>query len=213
MLPRALKGLFSRSTPQTAQDVLEVGRLVEPADRDLAQLVPIVLPLELLNLDWPGPIVRIGQLPFCAAWAFRGEMNTFFYVTHRDSEYWDEAEVDWRALALRNLTTMSQEQPASGYKNDDTGRPFVQVMLHDDAVGPSRLLVPHLFDDVLGEGYQVAIPEQTCAIAYRNDLSAEQAADIDGMIQGCFVHGTEPMSPERFVASAFWGFAQSQSHS
>lgn len=207
MLPRALKRLFSRSKPATAQDLLEAGRDVEPQDRDLDRLVPIILPLELLNSDWPGPIIQIGLLPFCAAWTFRGEMNTFFHFSHRDAQYWDEAEVDWRALAFRNLAKMARQQPASGYKDDDEGRPFVQVLLHDDAVGPSRLLVPHLFDDVLGEDYEVAIPEQTCAIAFRRNLSAEQAADIDGMINGCFTHGTEPMSAERYAASAFWDFA------
>jgi hypothetical protein len=212
MLPRALKRLFSRSKPTTAQDLLEAGRDVEPQDRDLSLLIPIILPVELLGTDWPGPIVRIGQLPFCVAWAIRGEMNTFFYVSHRDAEYWDKAEVDWQTLAFRNLVAMAQEQPASGYKDDDEGRPFVQVLLHADAIGPSRLLVPHLFDDVLGEGYDVAIPEQTCAIAYRKNLSAEQAADIDAMVNGCFKHGTEPMSAERYPASAFWDVVSAPTH-
>lgn len=192
-------------------EVLEAGLGVEPAERDLSRVVPIILPLELLNAAWPGPIVQIGDLPFCAAWATCGEMNTFFYVTESEARFWDDAGIDWRATALENLSRISASRPASGEKLDDDGVPFVKVMLHDDAVGPSRLLLPHLFDDALGADYEVAIPERTCAIAYRKDLSPSQAADVNGMISGCYEHGTEPMSPERFPARRFWQFAEGPS--
>lgn len=193
--------------PLTASEVLEAGLSAEPSSRDLSRLVPIVLPLELLNSAWPGPIVQIGDLPFCAAWA-TCDQNRFFYVTDREAKFWDDAGKDWRATAFRNLSRMSEHRPASGEKLDDEGLPFVKVMLQEDAVGPSRLLLPHLFEDSLGADYQVAIPERTCAIAYRRDLSPSQTADVNGMISGCYEHGTEPMSPERFDARRFWQFAE-----
>lgn len=175
-----------------------------PSERDTAQLVPIVLPLVLLQLNWPGPIVQIGQLPFAAAWAVLGENNTMTYVNSELAAYWENAGMDWRAKALDNLVRMTGSRPASHQKVDESGRPFMQVMLHEDAIGPSRLLLPHLFDDVLGPDYRVAIPEQTCAIAYRADLTPEQKADVDNAIEGCFVRGTEPMSADRFDARLFW---------
>lgn len=205
---RFLNWFGQRAKPRAPLDVLEAGLEVEPSGRDLTQLLPIILPLELLNLGWPGPIVRIGELPFCAAWATCGDMNTFFYVTDQEARYWEEEGIDWQAMALSNLSKLSASQPASGQKLDDDGLPFVKVMLHGDALGPSRLLVPHLFDDVLGTGYEVAIPERTCAIAYRKALAPDQSADVNAMIVGCFEHGTEPMSPERFEAHLFWGFAE-----
>lgn len=134
-------------------------------------------------------------------------MNTFFYVTEAEAQFWDEAGIDWRAKALTNLAGMSVSRPASGEKLDNDGLPFLKVMLHEDALGPSRLLLPHLFNDALGTDYAVAIPERTCAIAYRKNLSPEEAADVDRMINGCYEHGTEPMSPERFEAHQFWEFA------
>jgi hypothetical protein len=91
-----------------------------------------------------------------------------------------------------------------GGKADEDGHPFVRVMLQDDAMGPSRLLVPHLFDDELGADYMVALPEQTCAVAYRANVTGQQLSDVNGMIDGCFEHGTEPVSPTRFQASEFW---------
>lgn len=211
MLSRFLDWFGRKAGSRTALEVLEAGLGVEPAERDLSRVVPIILPLELLDAAWPGPIVQIGELPFCAAWATCGEMNSFFYVTEREAQFWDDAGIDWRATALENLSRMSASRPASGEKLDDDGVPFVKVMLHDDAAGPSRLLLPHLFDDALGADYEVAIPEQTCAIAYRKDLSPSQAADVNRMISGCYEHGTEPMSPERFQARRFWQLAEGPS--
>jgi hypothetical protein len=71
-------------------------------------------------------------------------------------------------------------------------------------MGPSRLLIPHLFDDELGADYMVALPERTCAVAYRTDLNGPQLSDVNGVIDGCFEHGTEPVSPTRYRASDFW---------
>ena len=211
MLPRILSWFSRKTEPRSPMEVPEAGHRVEPADRDLSRVVPIILPLELLNASWPGPIVRIGELPFCVAWATCGEMNSFFYVTEREAQFWDEAGIDWRATAMENLSRMSENLPASGEKCDDDGLPFVKVMLHEDAVGPSRLLLPHLFDEALGPNYEVAIPEQTCAIAFRKNLSPGQASDVDGMISGCFEHGTEPMSPDKFEARLFWEIAEGTS--
>lgn len=211
MLSRLLNWFGRKTKLLTASEFLEAGLSVEPSSRDLSRLVPIILPLELLNSAWPGPILQIGDLPFCAAWATLGEQNSFYYVTNREAKFWDGAGKDWRAIAFGNLLRMSEHRPASGEKLDDDGLPFVKVMLHDDAIGPSRLLLPHLFDDSLGADYEVAIPEQTCAIAYRRDLSPSQAADVRDMITGCFEHGTEPMNPESFEARRFWQFGEGQS--
>ncbi len=156
-----------------------------------------------------GSLVRLEELPFCVAWADCGEINRFFYVTHEEAGFWDGKGIDWRGRSMENLVRLSLNLPASGEKRDDEGRPFLKVMLHKDAIGPSRLLIPHLFDDVLGADYEVALPERTCAIAYRKDLTPAQAADVSAMIDGCYAHGTEPMSPDRFAAGRFWEFAAS----
>jgi hypothetical protein len=144
-------------------------------------------------------------------WAVLGEMNSFFYVTHAEAAYWEAEGIDWRGIAFDNLAHLAGQHPASGEKLDADGRPFIQILLHDDAIGPSRLLIPHLFEDVFGTEYRVAIPERTCAVLYRTDLTPEQVADVDGMITGCFEHGTEPMCAERFAPQAFWAAANGAS--
>jgi len=133
-------------------------------------------------------------------------MNRFIYVTHELAAYWQDQGMDWKSQAMRNLAALSENRPWAGEKCDETGKPFVLALLHDDAMGPSRLLLPHLFEEVLGRGYHVAIPEQTCAVAYRADLTAQELSDVNGMINGCFAHGTEPMSADRFDPAEFWIF-------
>lgn len=204
MLSRLLRRLRRKAHTHSPEKLDETGLLTRPEAPDLVRVMPVVLPLECLDMAWPGPIVRIGTLPFAMAWADCVEGNQFFYVTFEEAKAWDDAGIDWQAVALGNLTRLTMRQPASGVKDDEHGCPFVKIMLHQDALGPSRLLVPNLFDDVLGPDYQVAIPERTCSIAFRRDLTPAQEADVTGMIDGCHQHGTEPMSPLRFHAHAFW---------
>jgi len=184
-------------------DALEREAARPPEQRDLGTLVPIILPPGCLCEQWPGPIVSLGRLPFAVAWATVPSPNRFIYLTHEQASYWQDLGIDWRAEAMKNLAGISEGR-WWGDKCDETGKPFVLALLPGDALGPSRLLLPRLFDDVLGTDYRVAIPEQTCAIAYRANLDVGQQADVDAMITGCFTYGTEPMSDERFDPAEFW---------
>lgn len=204
-----LRGRFrrQRADPWRAElDTLEIESARTPEQREIETLFPIILPRACLMDDWPGPIVPIGSLPFALAWATVPEMNRFIYVTHELAAYWQNQGTNWRAKAMQNLAGLVENRAWSGQKCDEAGKPFVLALLNDDAMGPSRLLLPHLFDEVMGPGYCVAIPEQTCAIVYRAELNAEEHFDVEGMIGGCFNHGTEPMSPDRFDPAEFWIF-------
>jgi hypothetical protein len=192
-------------------DALEMELARPPEERDIDTLFPIILPRACLARacladDWPGPIVPVGSLPFAVAWATVPIANRFIYVTHELAAFWRDKGMDWKSKAMRNLAALNESRPWAGEKCDEAGKPFVLALLHDDAMGPSRLLIPHLFERVLGSGYRVAIPEQTCAVAYRADLNPQQLSDVSGMIDGCFRQGTEPMSPARFDPAAFWIF-------
>ena len=169
----------------------------------LSDLYPVIVPFECLSEGWDGPIRQIGGVHIAQAWAIQGSDRCRHYVTDEQASNWDEAGVDWQAVALSNVRSLS-EQGGYGQKEDAAGQVFIKVMLHDDAMGPSRLFVPDLFDADLGPHYQVAIPELTCAVAFRKELSAEQEADIAGIITGCYGAGTTPISPARLPAHELW---------
>lgn len=177
------------------------------ADIDLSELLPVIVPLAEMDQTWEGPIEQIGSLPFALTWAVLSERSSRYYVTHEQIAQLQQLGVNWRVLAMSNLVKRSMDQPHTGVRCDDDGKPFIQVLLHDDALGPSRLLIPEFYRDSFGEAYCVAIPEQTCAVVYRACLSDDEANVVDGVIGQCFRMGTYPASDKRFEPSHFWGQA------
>lgn len=205
-----LKGLFEkfRKKPLAAEATrLETLREISQqnlADRDLGRVYPQIMPLAAVVPRWPGPIERLGDLPFGVSWAVADPQNCFRYVNLEMSQTWEADGIDWRAVAMKNLTELSKRYPYAGSKNGADGRPFLLSLLNEDSMGPSRLLVPGLFRDLFGDDYTVAIPERTCGIVHRNGLEGEEALLANKLIDECFKVGTEPMSNERFDPKRFW---------
>ena len=193
----------ARRAAQEKLDQLNAALEIPPEDRDLGRLYPIILPPELLEKEWPGPILPLRQAHCAVGWAEVRERNVWTYVSHAMADHWEHDGYDWRRIAYQNLRRASTPG-ANGEKLDEAGRPFIKVMIQEDALGPSRLLIPHLFDSELGPDYQVAIPERTCAVAFRNALEPQEESVVSSMIDGCYRNGTEPMSPNRYAASIFW---------
>ncbi|NKJ44755.1 hypothetical protein [Novosphingobium sp. SG720] len=203
MLKRWWQDRKERRNERQRLALLEAALEVPVELRDLDHVYPIILPGEILDLDWVGPCIPINETPFALAWAEVRDGNAWTYVSFAMADWWNGKGLDWQRMAFQNLRNAS-ELGANGEKLDCEGRPFMKVMLQADAFGPSRLLIPGLFQHELGAAYQVAIPERTCAVAHRSELTVSEASDVEGVIKGCFAHGTEPMSPERFHASTFW---------
>ena len=191
--------------PEAAQlETLRGALRRNPEDNDLANVFPQIMPLSAVRSDWPGPIERLGDLPFGVSWAVAYHHNYFRYVSWDMSRNWEGNGIDWRASAMENLTKLSRRYPYAGSKEGADGHPFVLSLLNEDSMGPSRLLVPGLFQDLFGEDYTVAIPERTCGVVYRNGLIGEEALLANELVDGCFRVGTEPMSNERFDPKRFW---------
>lgn len=186
---------------QTLRDVLE---REHPGHDDLAKIFPQIMPLDAVTSGWVGPIGRLGDLPLGVSWAIADPHNYFRYVNWEMSQHWDGEGINWRDRAMENLTELARRSPYAGSKKGADGRPFLLSLLNDDGMGPSRLLVPGLFQDLFGEDYTVAIPERTCGVVYRNGLEGEDATTANTAVEMCFKVGTEPMSNERFNPKRFW---------
>lgn len=171
---------------------------------DLTKLYPLILPLSFIDAKWPGPIIPLGDLPFSVSWAVVDPANCFNYIRWDTSHSWEGRGIAWRNVAMENLTRLAKTKLQAGHWKDADERFYMLSLLFDAAMGPSRLLVPGLFSELFGEDYTVAIPERTCAVVHRNNLDDEQAKVANGVIDGCFEVGTEPMSNERFDPRRFW---------
>lgn len=185
------------------QKLYEIAMARQPHEHDISSIVPIIRPYDWLDGSYMRPIVPLADLPFSLAWAVWSAPHILIYVSYEMAQYWEDTGVDWPEKAMENLQRMAQSKRMSGARKDERGKTTIVAMLTDDAIGPSRLLIPDLFVDIFGEDYMVAIPEQTCAIAYANDLPESEMAAADGLIEGCYRSGTTPFSPERFEASRF----------
>lgn len=170
---------------------------------EFANLFQVILPPDWVSDEWGGPFQRIGKTPIYTTWAVQGQDRRRYYVSDEQAASWEAEGIDWRAIASGNTSKLIAEGGFGG-KQDETGVTFIKVMLNDDALGPSRLFAPHLFDEELGDDYCVAVPELTCAIAFRKMLTSAQEADVAGIISGCYTGGTTPVSDERFSATDFW---------
>lgn len=170
---------------------------------DLTELVPIIESIESAAAGWPGPIEPIIGTPFAISWCVIADRRRYDF-TDEHRQLLEAQGIDWRRLSMKNLEQCSLDKRSRGRNFDADGRCYLQVLLHEDAIGPSRLLLPHFFDESFDSDYLVAIPEQTCAILFRVDLAENQASIVDGLVEGCFEKGTKPMSNDRFDPRLFW---------
>ena len=171
----------------------------------LHDLYPILVPKAFAATGaWVGPVETLEVDGLDLSWGVHSAPNWLDYLNHDMVASWEGQGVDWRAAATANLTRLAAAQPWSGELRDDAGRMILVVFLHEDGLGPSRLMVPGLLDEVFPDGYAVAIPELTCAVAVGR-VSGDEDPRAEQMIQECFANGTRPVSPRRYAPEVFWG--------
>ncbi len=125
------------------------------------------------------------------------------YVSHQLATHWETKNIDWKTKAFDNLLRISIDLPWTHELRSESGRLFLVAMLHPDGFGPSRLLLSSLLDGVFPTGYQVAIPERSCGLAFVNDLSPAEAEQVEKLVTECFEKGSNPVSSKHFDSGEF----------
>lgn len=181
-------------------------RKPEPAFRDLAlsTLYPLFAPKAFAETGWVGPIDALDVEGLDLTWGLVGEGGGLDYFTWAMVEECAAKSLDWRGIASENLGRLAETRPWSHEYKNDNGRMVFVTFLNEDGLGPSRLLVPGLLDQVFPQGYEVAVPELTCAVAVGRVEGAEDPL-AEEFIQSCFKDGTRPVSPKRYPPEVFWG--------
>lgn len=178
-----------------------------PEAYDLGALVPILVPNAFSDTGmWPGPIHRLAAPGFDQTWAVLGPDDVMVYVSRAMQALWERDGVAWREIATCNLRGLAETEPYNYVFNRDDGTPFMVTMLYGQSLGPSRLLVPGLLDPTFPGGYLVAVPEQTCAVAFTLTPTTVEAETIDGTIKRLFEKGREPVSSASFKPDLLWNF-------
>jgi hypothetical protein len=167
-----------------------------PQEVDLKKIVPIFVPASFFSLgNWPGPYQRLRCLEIGLTWTVMLPDQAMRYVDLGMADHWDSLGIDWKAVALQNLAEHSGEKPCSHGLCRPSGEPYAVAFMHPDGMGPSRLLFREAIFAIFPDGYQVALPEMSCGLAFSTTLDGEERAKIDNVIRDCHRKGTRPLSP------------------
>lgn len=176
----------------------------KPAHR-LRDLYPMLLPKAFAETGaWVGLTETIDAEGLDLSWGVLTPPNWINYLDREMIAFWEGRGLDWRKAAAANIARLASERPWSGHFTDHAERITIVAFLHEDGLGPSRLTVPGLLDEVFPHGYEVAVPELTCAIAIGRFPDAKEDPRAEQIIQSCFAEGTRPVSPKRYPPETFW---------
>ena len=192
------------------EDILrrELGRAAE--EFDLSDLIAVLVPRTFSETGhWPGPIYRLAAGDFDQTWAVLRPDNALVYVSRAMQALWESRGEPWRDIADQNLRRLAEAEPFSHVCTREDGSTYMAVMNYGQNLAASRLLVPGLLQTTFPEGYLVAVPEMTCAVAFSARPNEHEAQEIDGLISRLFENGSEPVSLLHYSPTALWEVASS----
>ena len=70
--------------------------------------------------------------------------------------------------------------------------------MHEDGLGPSRLMMYSWFTKQFPHGFSFFVPERSCAFVIANDASSKIQESVQTAVHGCFAAADVPMSESAF---------------
>jgi hypothetical protein len=171
-----------------------------PVDQiDLTQVLPIFVPAAFFAHDnWPGPYCRLRTPDIGLTWTVLMPHQAMRYVNFEMQQYWSQQRVDWKKLARRNLSELTNARPGVREMRNPKGELSSIAFMFQDGLGPSRLIFREGLAERFPAGYRVAMPEMSCGLAFAKDLHGEEMATIQGLIDHCYRNGSRPFVPETY---------------
>jgi hypothetical protein len=167
-----------------------------PEEINTKTIAPVFVPSSFFALgNWPGPHINLAAKGIGLTWAVLLPGQSMRYVDFGMQEYWDVHSVDWKALALGNLMGRSGEELGTHAFRRGDGEIYGLAFMHPDGIGPSRLLLTDWLSAKFPSGYQVALPEMSCALAFSTTLDTAELAEIQNIVDNCYRNGTRPLAP------------------
>lgn len=158
----------------------------------IEDVVPVFVPATLAEEGkWLGPIIPVQAPGLAVTWACLQPTQTMLYVSFQTASYWESQGVDWRMQSMENLVRMSKEISSHSFRRED-GSYYGLVMMQEDGIGPSRLLLNSWLEEVFPEGYLFSIPERSVGIVLASQASAEEREKVEGLAKNCFEKGSRP---------------------
>lgn len=167
----------------------------------LQDLRPVLIPSPILELDnWPGPKHYFGSLPVSLTWAFLRPENTMSYLSNDDVAAFESMNTDWRRPAREALHTDFGKRLLT-HKFQGEGVEAV-ALLHDDGLGPSRLLCVEELRARLGDRFEWYVPERACAFVIAKRATPAMRKRITSAVAHCYESADVPMSRQAYPCEA-----------
>ena len=175
---------------------------LEHSTADLHLLRPLIVPAAYFASGaFPAPHRAMARSDLALTWVVLNAPGAMVYLTPRVATEWEGQRIDWRARALENLRAEDRGRVWTHEKADASGRRRWVAMMHLDGLGSSRLLCTSELRAAFPEGYQVGLPDRSCALAISTALSSAELAEVTALVEKSYSGATTPMHSGLFDPS------------
>jgi hypothetical protein len=197
MMKRVRK-IFSRTAFSGADLQLEQLRddlQQDPSEFPLSDLRPALIPSPILATgNWIGPFHYFPELPVSLTWVVLRPNETMIYLTDNAAAALEARGIDWRAAARDALVKDFLTRPWTYEFSGALGEAEGVALIHEDGLGPTRLLCSRRLLEHFLDGFTFYIPERSVAVVLGTNASAYVRASIDQFVAESFGHADVPMS-------------------
>jgi hypothetical protein len=166
----------------------------DPSEFPLADLRPALIPSPVLATgNWIGPFHYFPELPVSLTWVFLRPNETMIYLTNEAAAALDAQGIDWRASARAALVEDFQTRPWTYEFRGALGEAEGVALIHEDGLGPTRLLCSRRLLEHFRDGFRFYVPERSVAVVLGTNASAYVRASVDQFVAESSGHADVPM--------------------
>src|SRR6184192_3798791 len=169
------------------------------SDFPLRDLRPVLLPSPILAMGtWVGPSHYFDSLPVSLTWAFLRPHGTMLYLSHDVASALDQKGIGWRLEARDALTREFRIRPWTHEFKGPSGAVEAVALMHDDGLGPSRLICAPQLLAFFPTGFAFFVPESSCALLLATAASVVVVSKVEQVVKECFAAADVPMATSGF---------------
>jgi hypothetical protein len=167
-------------------------------ERPAEDLRPVLIPSPILAMiNWPGPRRHFPDLPVSLTWAFLMP-DAMLYLSASRASALDAAGVDWRGMSRSALVRDFERRPWSREFRNEQGDLEAVALMHEDGLGPSRLICCNRLLRTFSDGFSFFVPERGTALVLSARAGRDVRERIHGLAHDILSHAEVPMSEAPF---------------
>ena len=164
-------------------------------------LFPIVVPKRYFSRgNFPSFHKQLRHPELAVTWVELTSKNSMIYVNFERHQEIEMSGNDVHSLAMSHLRS---SEFLTTHEKMISDRCTIHIMMHDDGLGSSRLLLISDLDEVFPEGYWLAIPERSCGIVVPKSINAEDRETVENFVEHLYCEGSTAMLPGLLDRSEF----------